>query len=270
MRKDYIPVDTLTERLDEGEFVERHWTANWRDWQASPDASAVARREEYRLMEPFLRRMPAGSRILDGGCGLGEWTVFLGDQGFDVVGLDLSADVVQRLKQWFPHRTFARGDIRQLEFDTASFDAYFSWGAFEHFENGLGACLEEAHRVLKPGGFLFLSVPFQNRRHLRRDARALERWDAQFDPRLGYRQPHRFYQWRFTRSELRRELELRGFRTVVVSPIGKDAGIGRWLQWDVRLLRRGAWPYAAACRILSRVVPASYISHMLFAAAERR
>ena len=123
---------------------------------------------------------------------------------------------------------------------------------------------------MPPGGFLFMTVPFQNWRHVVREAGSLERWDTNFDPAAGYRQPHRFYQWRFTRQELRRELELRGFRVHEVVPVGKDAGVGRWLQWDFRIAKKGTRAFGVARRIFSRLLPASYISHMLFAVAERR
>ena len=102
-------------------------------------------------------------------------------------------------------------------FDAGSFDACFSSGAFEHSENGIGDCRDEARRILKPGGWLFVSVPFQNWRRILRDAGQLENWDEGFAAAAGNRQPHRFYQCRFTRPELRRELELHGFRAEVVT-----------------------------------------------------
>jgi SAM-dependent methyltransferase len=186
------------------------------------------------------------------------------------VGLDLSVEIIDKLKIRFPACQFVRGDIRQTGFETGSFDAYFSWGAFEHFENGLGDCLSEAHRILRPGGWLFISVPFENWRHILRDAGALERWDEHFDRAAGYRQPLRFYQWRLTRPELKRELELHGFRTEMVTPINKLQGVGRWLQWDFRVFRKDTRPYFAARRALAAVMPASYVSHMILAVAERR
>jgi SAM-dependent methyltransferase len=170
-------------------------------------------------MRPFLDRLAPASRILDGGCGMGEWTAFLANRGFTLVGVDISEHTVRRLKEWFPHLEFVRADLRGTSFESQSFDAYFSWGTFEHFESGLGGCLAEAHRLIKPGGWLFVSVPFHNWRLILRDSRALERWDPEFDPRTGYRQPHRFYQWRLTKAELRRELELHGFHVQTVTPV---------------------------------------------------
>jgi SAM-dependent methyltransferase len=270
MRKDYVAVDTTTEGLDEASFVERFWTDTWRDCSRPADASMVASREEYRVIRPYLERLPKGSRILDGGCGMGEWTIFLAQQGFDVTGLDISQQTIARLRDWFPERTFTHGDLRRTPFADASFDAYFSWGAFEHFECGLGGCVSEARRIVRPGGWLFVSVPFYNRRLVRRDRWALERWDENFDPLAGYRTPLRFYQWRLTRSEFQRELEIHGFRVDAIKPISKLTGAGRMLQWDLPLFAKGSRSYAAATRALALLLPSSFISHMILAAAERR
>lgn len=270
MRKDYLPVTEDAHAADETAFVEQFWTNNWKTNAEAHDVSAIASREEYQIMRPFVERLPKGSRILDGGCGLGEWTVFFGQQGLDAVGLDLSQETVTLLQARFPKLQFARGDIRHTGFESASFAACYAWGTFEHFENGLGECLAEVHRLLPPGGWLFMTVPFQNWRHTLRDAGRLERWDAGFRPGEGYRQPHRFYQWRFTRPELQRELEMRGFKTHLVQPIGKDAGVGRWLQWDFPIVRKGTRAFTLARRVFSTLLPASYVSHMLMAVAERR
>ena len=270
MRKDYIPVVEAAVTDDETSFVERYWTDVWKNHDQPPDLSALARREEYRIIRPFLAKLPKGSRVLDAGCGLGEWTIFLAQQGFTCVGLDLSADVIDKLRAQFPANEFVRGDIRQTGFEAGSFDACFSWGAFEHFENGLGDCLTEAQRILRPGGWLFISVPFQNWRHILRDARPPDRWDEGFDAKNGYGQPRRFYQWRFTRPELQRELELHGFRAESVSPINKLSGVGRWLQWDFRVVRPNTRAYFIARRAFAVLTPDAYISHMLLAVGQRR
>lgn len=269
MKKDYLAVDDALADVDESRFVAEYWSTVWRD-HADPDLSALADREEFRLMQPFLARLAPGSRILDAGCGQGAWTLFLRQRGFETVGLDLSAPVIELLQRQFPDTTFACGDLRATGFADGTFDALFSWGAFEHFEDGLGACLDEAHRVLKPGGWLFISVPFDNWRTTLRTARPLARWDEDFDPRAGYRQRHRFYQWRFTRPELTRELELRGFRSERVVPISKAQGVGRWLTHDVGLRRRESLLFRALRRVGTAVLPAGYVSHMLMGIARRR
>jgi len=180
-----------------------------------------------------------------------------------------SERTIAHLKDVLPGNEWRCGDIRHTQLPAASFDAYLSWGTFEHFECGLGECIDEAYRILKPGGYLFVSVPFQNWRHIVRDSGSLERWDATFDPVRGATRPQRFYQWRFTRPELKRELEIRGFRVELVRPSDRMEGVMRWLQWDVRILKTGGLAFAIARRVLARLLPASFVSHMIVAVARK-
>jgi SAM-dependent methyltransferase len=269
MRKDYELVSPERAQHDECGYLESLWTKQWEAVAQLPAAESVARREEYRLMRPYLGRLPPGSRILDGGCGMGEWTVCLAQQGFDVTGLDISQATIARLKAAYPAHRFLCGDIRRTAFADGTFDAYFSWGTFEHFENGLGECITEAHRILKPQAFLFVSVPFQNWRYILRDARVTPEVEH-LEPRSrGGALHHRFYQWRLTKPELQRELALRGFRVLRVHAIGKAQGVHRWLQWDFPVVKEGTKPFAVARRLLSLIMPAGFVSHMILAVAQR-
>lgn len=126
-----------------------------------------------------MRRLPPGAKLLDGGCGQGLWTVAYAQRGFDVTGMDLSRTTIATVQRIFPEQRFVVGDIRETGFPDNHFDLYFSWGTFEHFELGLGGPLREAYRVVKPGGYLVITVPFQNPRHLRRLRRDLAQWDDQ-------------------------------------------------------------------------------------------
>lgn len=273
MKKDYLPVSAETGDLDEAGFVEQYWTSQWKDRTAPPVSTGVEHSEEYRIIRPYLSRLPAGSRVLDGGCGMGQWTLFLAGLGFNTVGADISEATIKRLAQWFPEQNFVHADLRATDFAGESFDAYLSWGTFEHFEIGLGACLREAHRLLKPGGLLCISVPFHSGRLMRRERRPLEGWDEHYDTQRGYAQPQRFYQWRFTEPELRRELEIHGFNVETISHLAKDTGAGRFLDWDcpsfTKIFPKGSLPYRAARRAVSKL-PASFISHMILGVSVRR
>ena len=174
------------------------------------------------------------------------------------------------LKEHLPGYEFARGDIRATPFLDARFDAYLSWGVFEHFENGLGECISEAHRILKPGGLLCVSVPYQNWRHILRDSRHLTKWDPEFDSKSGYTGSYRFYQWRLSREELRRELELHGFQVLQLKSIHKEQGVQRWLQWDFPLFKEGSVMFKVLRRAFSWILPSWYVSHMIVGVARRR
>jgi len=264
MRKDYTPVaDDLVKR-DETRFVSDFWSERWQGQSISKElVESVMRREEYRIMNPYLRELGAKAKILDGGCGLGEWTVLLSSQQFSVHGLDISAPTIERLKKHFPNEQFMVGDIRQTGFHDGFFDAYFSWGAFEHFEEGLGRCFEEARRILRQGGYLFVTVPFHNTRHWKEDNRAYRRsmHGSQDSPGSG-KKAMRFYQWRLTRLELKQEFEMHGFGLISISPIDKEEGLSRFAKHAF-----GAQPGTRIHHILKMLlgllVTRNFVSHML-------
>ncbi|WP_204106185.1 MULTISPECIES: class I SAM-dependent methyltransferase [Spirulina sp. CCY15215] len=269
MRKDYSIISEQQITVKEEEWVEQFWSQRWDSVAQLPDANSIAYREEYQLIAPWLQQLPSGSKILDGGCGLGEWTIFLGDRGFEVVGFDISQSTITRLQEIFDDRQFVHGDIRQTDFENDTFDAYFSWGTFEHFENGLGDCIREAYRILKPGGFLFISVPYQNWRHILRDSRALFHWDETYNPEQGYTGVRRFYQWRLTIPELERELAIERFKVLRIHPIGREQGIKRMLIHDLPI-QPETWLDRLVSPILSTLIPTRFVGHMILAIAQKK
>lgn len=262
MRKDYLLDGSDADESETG-FVERHWTAIWeREGGPKGATQKILRREEYRTMRPYLDRLSNGARILDGGCGLGDWALLLAQEGFDVMGMDLSRAVIGQLKERFPDITFVDGDIRSTGLPDAVVDLYFSWGVFEHFEEGLKSCIDEAWRVLKPGGHLFISVPFDNFRHALRGCLASY---LRLGPEAGRL---RFYQWRLTRRELATELARVGFEVCKIQPIHKRQGVLRSLDLEFGLNHRWKVTRALSAAI-APFVPGGLIAHMLIAVARK-
>ncbi|MGZ5545295.1 MAG: methyltransferase domain-containing protein [Limisphaerales bacterium] len=262
MRRDDRTYDP-SEGDNEIAAIETQWTRIW-DAQGGPQgrADSIKRREEFKIMWPYIERLQKGSRLLDGGCGLGDWVLWLTRAGYPTVGLDVSQVVVAKLKLMFPEMEFAVGDIRATGFPDNSFDAYFSWGTFEHFEEGFGPVVSEAYRVLKPGGLLFVSTPFLNVRHALR-ATLREPWRLQRQTT-----PMRFYQWRLTRGELALELARRGFTVEDVKIIHKRQGLQRWLQQNF-----GLDPTSTVARgiafLVSPFLPGALLAHMILAIARK-
>lgn len=258
MRKDYIAAAEPADH--ETEFVEKHWTAIW-EQAGGPQGriNRISRRDEYRAMAPYMEQLPKCARLLDGGCGLGDWTLYFARQGFSVAGLDLSRQTVEQLQARFPEAEFVDGDIRRTSFPDSSFDAYFSWGVFEHFESGLQDCVREAFRVIKPGGLLFVSVPLDNLRHAVLGSFARPR-------PAGHKL--RFYQWRLTRAELARELGIGGFEVLEVVPINKRQGVMRSLHHEFGLPYE--WLLTKGLSVLlAPLIPGSLIGHMVLAVARK-
>ena len=261
MRKDFIPAGSYGHG-DETEFVRAFWERTWKA-KGGPrrSPSNVKRREEYRIMAPFLERLPRNARLLDGGCGLGNWTVYFSKRGYSVLGMDVAGETVEKLQEIFPDVDFLVGDIRNTGLEAKSFDCVFSWGVFEHFEEGVHPCIREAFRLLKPGGYLFVSVPYDNVRHALRSIRDHKRVDFN-DKNM------RFYQWRFTRKELRTELRLGGFDVLEIRQICKSQGILRSLYHEFGL--HYDWFVTKGLSLLLRpFVPAWLVSHMILSIAKK-
>ena len=83
-------------------------------------------------------------------------------QGARVFGIDISEPTMIRARDAFGPQTNgcqgAVADVRELPFHDASFDAIYSMGTIEHFDQTHRAIAEMA-RVLKPGGRAIVGVP---------------------------------------------------------------------------------------------------------------
>ena len=112
--------------------------------------------------EMFLAYLPKDGKIVDAGCGFGKWVVYLHRRGYDILGIDNNEMAIAKLKEFDSSLRVEMGDILNLGYPDDSFDAYISMGVIEHFEEGPQLALREAHRILKPGGLVFVSVPTMN------------------------------------------------------------------------------------------------------------
>ncbi|WP_276254069.1 class I SAM-dependent methyltransferase [Halomontanus rarus] len=102
----------------------------------------------------------AGKRVLDAGCGTGVYTEWLVDQGADVVGVDVSDEMLgHAIEQVGDRAAFRQADLgAPLEFATAqSFDGIVSALALSYVEDWRGVFSEFA-RLLRPGGFFVFST----------------------------------------------------------------------------------------------------------------
>jgi len=92
----------------------------------------------------------AGKKILDVGCGRGYLDAVVREHGGEYTGVDL---VISRAG--FP---LVLADAARLPFPDATYDGVLCIDAFEHFPNPERVAYE-FRRVLRPGGFVFLSTP---------------------------------------------------------------------------------------------------------------
>lgn len=209
----------------------------WSASQIEDEVSACALRHIERL---FLRHLPKGEKILEAGCGLGAWVIYLGERGYDIEGIDHDARVIERLKTWRPSLPVAQGDICKLPYADGSLGAYISLGVMEHFEDGCGEAMAEARRVLKPGGLLFFTVPLANpfRKVFAHPLRG-----AYLAWRRRQGDDIHFAEYRYTRQEVERLLVSSGFEVLKTDWddfLPKGMSLGLWADFPQF---HGAGPY---------------------------
>lgn len=130
-------------------------------------------------VDELLGLLGPGARVLDYGCGYGRMCARLCDAGFtNVVGADVSRALVARGLAGRPDLDLRVVGAPPLPFPDASFDCCLVMALLTCIPSdaGVSAVLAEAHRLLAPGGLLFISdYPLQD------DARNLARYKAGAD-----------------------------------------------------------------------------------------
>ncbi|HEY6177609.1 MAG TPA: class I SAM-dependent methyltransferase [Kofleriaceae bacterium] len=125
-----------------------------------------------------------GGNLLDVGCGSQQYRQYLHcDQYF---GIEWSAD----------KRPPVVADVTQIPFRDRAFDSALCTEVLEHLPEP-GNCLEEIHRVVKPGGSVFFTVPMTVHTHS---------------------EPYDFY--RYTEYGLRYLLKKHGFEITTLRRLG--------------------------------------------------
>jgi MPBQ/MSBQ methyltransferase len=107
-----------------------------------------------------LDKLPAGTTVLDVGCGIGGSSRILArDYGFAVTGITISPQQVRRAQELTPpevNAQFKVDDALALSFPDASFDVVWSIEAGPHMPDK-AQFARELLRVLKPGGILVVA-----------------------------------------------------------------------------------------------------------------
>ncbi len=136
-----------------------HWEENWRNAQFNQALQYCAVDPLRPLFEKYAKPK---TRMLEGGCGMGQYVTFYTAKGWQVIGLDFAQETLSRLQKRVSGLQICAGDVSSIPFADETFDLYYSGGVVEHFEGGAKKSLQEAFRVLKNDGVLLLSVPYHS------------------------------------------------------------------------------------------------------------
>jgi cyclopropane fatty-acyl-phospholipid synthase-like methyltransferase len=127
-------------------------------WRDARVAGAVTFRERPWVDRLVLPLLP-DARILDAGCGCGvPIASYLVGLGFEVVGLDGSARLLELARAAMPGTQFILGDMRTAD-PAGSFDAIVAWDSVFHLPRDEHREIFRRFRSwLRPGGRLLVSL----------------------------------------------------------------------------------------------------------------
>ena len=134
------------------------------DWRTAGEAWGSRANEWSCLYEHYsvdvlialFARLGLGpaTTVLDIACGSGLAVRLADATGATVAGIDASDELIAVARERTPHADLRIGSMYELPWPDASFDAVMSvngvWG-------GCGAAIDEAFRVLRPGGLIGIS-----------------------------------------------------------------------------------------------------------------
>ena len=110
-----------------------------------------------RFVRTLAESLPASAAVLDLACGTGDLTKAMAQRGWQVTGLDISAEMMEvgkaKCADLQPQPAFVLGSAEAIPFADASFDAVTIAFGLRNFDHRT-QCLQEIRRVLKPGGQL--------------------------------------------------------------------------------------------------------------------
>jgi 2-polyprenyl-3-methyl-5-hydroxy-6-metoxy-1,4-benzoquinol methylase len=111
------------------------------------------RKFRQKRIERFIRK----GRILDIGCGRGEFLSLLKERGWEAIGLELNEETASNARKAFGLE-IRTGSLVDAQFEDNFFDVITLWHVLEHLPDPVQT-MDECRRILKPGGLLVIALP---------------------------------------------------------------------------------------------------------------
>jgi len=148
-------------------FIEQKADMNYWDnlWQNK--SKNIRYKKRLPKHNPYLnttkKYLSPGNIILEGGCGLAENSHNFKLAGYNPIALDYAEKTILFLKEHAPQVNPIIGDVTDLDLDDESIHGYWSFGVIEHFYEGYAPISMEAKRVIKKGGYFFVTFPHMSK-----------------------------------------------------------------------------------------------------------
>lgn len=172
------------------------------DFSTNSKIQDVGRWYITRFVEDVARNLPNGASILDAGAGECVYKRMFSHGNYKAIDLAVGEN------RWNYGNLDYVGHLHEMPIEDGTFDAVLCTQVLEHLEWPRES-VKEMHRVLKPGGKLFMTAPMAHPEH---------------------QTPYDFF--RYTSYGIESICSQAGFRDIKISPFG-----GLWVRWAYELPR---------------------------------
>lgn len=195
-------------------YGERYALLN-RDEAGRQQFSTIKRATARHYLDVIERyRGSCGGRLLEIGCGHGDFLAVADEAGYEVTGVEYSEHACEVARTRLKGRgTVVQGELQDIAAGRPEFDICVLSDVIEHVRDPR-SFLSDVHRLLRPGGTLFIATP------------TLDSWSARLlkGAWMEFKAEHLHY---FTQNTLHSLLFQTGFQRVVGLQGVKILKIGR-------------------------------------------
>lgn len=203
------------------------------DYNLIADDFSRTRGRAWEEISFLFQNIKDNEKILDLGCGNGRICQFLENNKVDYIGVDNSEKLIGIAQKKYPDKKFLAVDALNLLFADNYFNRIYSIAVLHHIPSKKlrRRFLEEAGRILKPGGKLIITVwkfhNFKERRLLLKYTilKIIGRSDLDFKDILEpwADKAERYYHW-FSTRELKKIFQRAGFKIKKIGIVKNERG----------------------------------------------
>lgn len=205
--------------------TKKAWNENWKPHEVEKLLEIFSYPRVQKQISLYLQYLPKGEKILEGGCGLGPYLIYLHKLGYDITGVDYNQEPLDKIRQYDKTLQVEAMDVRSLRFPDNSFGAYLSLGVIEHFPEGPDKAIQEACRILRPGGVFIVQVPVMNMFLAAKYPVELLRRNRFLRRISGRQQKVYYWQQYFTARRLKEILERQKFSVEKIVPMDHEHSV---------------------------------------------
>ena len=150
-----MKTDRIQNEVQHGKKIADNAVNIW-GWGTPAGKARADRRASYFIQHGGVT---AGKKVLEIGCGTGEFTKRIAQTGADITAIDISPDLLEIARKTIPNVTvgFHVQNVEKLDFEDGSFDVVIGSSILHHLN--LNPALKEVYRVLKRGGGIVFTEP---------------------------------------------------------------------------------------------------------------